>query len=140
MAGRKQTITLGIALAVAILAAVAIVWIAVPLFVLAVFLFAWGLEQKRTEAFVGRLPSGNYLLNALAKIRLDNLPLELRELTAVSFNYTEPIAVLTPAAPVPRPLFAKPRHVRPSGPRPAASSRTMSRAQAVRRANDRIRS
>jgi len=70
MAGRKQTITLGIALAVAILAAVAIVWIAVPLFVLAVFLFAWGLEQKRTEAFVGRLPSGNYLLNALAKLDL----------------------------------------------------------------------
>ena len=70
MAGRKQTITLGIALAVAILAAVANVWIAVPLFVLAVFLFAWGLEQKRTESFVGRLPSGNYLLNALAKLDL----------------------------------------------------------------------
>ena len=68
MAGRKQTITLGIALAVAILAAVAIVWIAVPLFVLAVFLFVWGLEPKRTEEFVGRLPSGNYLLKALAKL------------------------------------------------------------------------
>jgi hypothetical protein len=70
MAGRKQTITLGAALAVAILAAVAVVWIAVPLFVLAVFLFAWGLEPKRTEAFVGRLPSGNYLLKALAKLDL----------------------------------------------------------------------
>jgi hypothetical protein len=70
MAGRKQTITLGVALAVAILAAVAVVWIAVPLFVLAVFLFAWGLEPKRTEAFVGRLPSGNYLLKALAKLDL----------------------------------------------------------------------
>ena len=70
MAGRKQKITLGVALAVAILAAVAVVWIAVPLFVLAVFLFAWGLEPKRTEALVGRLPSGNYLLKALAKLDL----------------------------------------------------------------------
>jgi hypothetical protein len=68
MAGRKQTITLGIALAVAILAAVAIVWIAVPLFVLAVFLFVWGLEPKRTEEFVGRMPYGNYPLKALAKL------------------------------------------------------------------------
>jgi hypothetical protein len=70
MAGRKQTITLGVALAVAILAAVAFVWIAVPLFVLAVFLFAWGLEPNRTEAFVGRLPSGNYLLKPLTKLDL----------------------------------------------------------------------
>jgi len=68
MAGGKQTITLGIALAVAILAAVAIVWIAVPLFVLAVFLFVWGLEPKRTEEFVGRMPYGNYPLKALAKL------------------------------------------------------------------------
>jgi hypothetical protein len=70
MAGRKQTITLGIALAVVILAAVAVVWIAVPLFVLAVLLFAWGLEPKRTEEFVGRLPSGNYVLKGLAKLDL----------------------------------------------------------------------
>ena len=70
MAGRKQTITLGIALASAILAAVAVVWIAVPLLVLAGLLFAWGLEPKRTEEFLGRLPSGNYLLKALAKLDL----------------------------------------------------------------------
>jgi hypothetical protein len=68
MAGRKQTITLGIALAAAVLAAVAVVWIAVPLLVLAGLLFAWGLEPKRTEEFLGRLPSGNYLLKALAKL------------------------------------------------------------------------
>ena len=43
-------------------------WIAVLLFVLAAFLIAWGLEPKRTEAFVGRLPYGNYLLKALAKL------------------------------------------------------------------------
>jgi hypothetical protein len=68
MAGRKQTITLGVAVAVGVLAAFAIVWIAVPLLVLAVFLFAWGLEPKRTEEFVGRMPYGNYPLKALAKL------------------------------------------------------------------------
>jgi hypothetical protein len=70
MAGRKQTITLGIAVAGALLAAVTVVWIAVPLLVLAVLLFAWGLEPKRTEEFIGRLPYGNYPLKALAKLDL----------------------------------------------------------------------
>jgi hypothetical protein len=70
MASRKQTITLGIALAVAVLSALAVVWIALPLLVFAGLLFAWGLEPKRTEEFVGRLPSGNYLLKALAKLDL----------------------------------------------------------------------
>ena len=80
MAGRKQTITLGIALAVAVLAAiVGLMWIAVPLLLIAVLLFAWGLEPKRTEEFVGRLLGGNYILKALAKLELDALPLELRE-------------------------------------------------------------
>ena len=80
MAGRKQTITLGIALAVAVLAAiVGLMWIAVPLLLVAVLLFAWGLEPKRTEEFVGRLLGGNYILKALAKLELDALPLELRE-------------------------------------------------------------
>jgi hypothetical protein len=55
MARRRETITLGIALSVAVLAAVAgsFVWIAVPLLVIAVLLFSWGLEPKRTEEFVG---------------------------------------------------------------------------------------
>jgi len=69
MDDRKQTITLGIAIAVAVLAAAVMrsVWIAVPLFVIAAFLFAWGLEPARTEGFVGRLPyGGNYILKALA--------------------------------------------------------------------------
>ena len=79
MAGRKQTITLGLALAVAVLAALAVVWIAVPLLVLAGLLFAWGLEPKRTEALVGRLPLGNYLLKALAKLDLMLPDRELRE-------------------------------------------------------------
>ena len=47
------------------------VWIAVPLFVIGAFLFAWGLEPVRTEGFVGRLPyGGNYILKALAKLDL----------------------------------------------------------------------
>jgi hypothetical protein len=69
MDDRKQTITLGIAIAVVVLAAAVMrsVWISVPLFVIAVFLFAWGLEPARTEGFVGRLPyGGNYILKALA--------------------------------------------------------------------------
>ena len=71
MANRRKTITLGIALAVAVLATVAsATWVAVLLFVLAAFLIAWGMEPKRTEAFIGRLPFGNYLLKALAKLDL----------------------------------------------------------------------
>jgi len=69
MTGRKQKITLGIALTVAILATVVAVWTAVPLLLIAVLLFAWGLEPARTEAFAARLPyGGNYLLKALAKL------------------------------------------------------------------------
>jgi hypothetical protein len=71
MANRKKTVTLGIALAVAILATVAsAAWITVLLFVLAAFLIAWAMEPKPTERFVGRLPWGNYLLKALAKLNL----------------------------------------------------------------------
>jgi len=36
--------------------------------VLAVFLIAWGQAPERTEAFVERLPGGNYLLKALDKL------------------------------------------------------------------------
>jgi hypothetical protein len=57
MANRKKPIMLGIALAVAVLATVvSAAWITVLLFVLAAFLMAWGMEPKRTEAFVGRSP------------------------------------------------------------------------------------
>ena len=79
MAGRKQKITLGIALAAGILAAFVAVWMAVPLLLIAVLLFAWGLEPKRTEEFVGRLPYvGNCVLRALAKLELDASRLKLR--------------------------------------------------------------
>ena len=73
MANRKKTLTLGIALAVAVLATVAsatAAWITVLLFVLAAFLMAWGMQPKLTEAFDGRLPWGNYLLKASAKLDL----------------------------------------------------------------------
>ena len=49
MATRKQTITLGIAVAIAILAMFVPILIAVPLFVLAALLIAWGLQPRRTE-------------------------------------------------------------------------------------------
>jgi hypothetical protein len=68
MADRKQTIKLGIAGAVAVLAVVGPVWLALPLLVIAAVLFVWGLETKRTEEFIGRLPSGNYVVKALAKL------------------------------------------------------------------------
>jgi Flp pilus assembly protein TadB len=69
MADRRKTITLGIAVAVAVLAAVvSAAWIAVLLFLLAAFLIAWALDPKRMDAFVGRLPFGNYILRALAKL------------------------------------------------------------------------
>jgi hypothetical protein len=81
MANMRETISMGIALAVAVFAAVmgAFVWIAVPLLVLAVFLFAWALEPTRTEAFVGRLPYSNYALKALAKLDLMLPDRKLRE-------------------------------------------------------------
>jgi hypothetical protein len=72
MANMREKISIGISLAVAVLAAVmgAFVWIALPLLVLAVLLFAWALEHMRTAAFVGRLPYSNYVLKALAKLDL----------------------------------------------------------------------
>jgi hypothetical protein len=68
MADRKQKIKLGIAGAAAILSAVSGVWIALPLLLIAALFFAWSLEAKRTEELIGRVPGGNYVLTALAKI------------------------------------------------------------------------
>jgi hypothetical protein len=41
---------------------------AVPLFVLAALLIAWGLRPQGTRTYVERLPGGNYVLKALAKL------------------------------------------------------------------------
>jgi hypothetical protein len=38
------------------------------LLVLAALLIAWGQAPERTEAFIERLPGGNYLLKALANL------------------------------------------------------------------------
>jgi len=58
---------LGITVAVAVLVGLTSVSLAVLLLVLAVFLIAWGQDPKRTEAFVGSLPYGSYLLKGLAQ-------------------------------------------------------------------------
>lgn len=81
MANIRETVSIGISLAVAVLAAVmgSVIWIAVPLLTLAVLLFAWALEPMRTEAFVGRLPYSNHLLKALAKLDLVLPGRKLRE-------------------------------------------------------------
>jgi hypothetical protein len=69
MAGWKQTIILGIVLGVAVLGAVmgSHLWLCLPLLVIAMLLFAWA-QPRNTEEFVGRLPYGNYVLKALAKL------------------------------------------------------------------------
>jgi hypothetical protein len=68
---------LGIIIVVAVLAGLASVWIAVLLLVLAALLIAWGQAPERTEAFFKRLPGGNYLLKALARIDLILWPPDL---------------------------------------------------------------
>jgi hypothetical protein len=68
MANRKKTITLGIAIASAVLAMFVPIIMALPLFVVAALLIAWALQPKSTESFIGRLPYGNYVLRALAKL------------------------------------------------------------------------
>ena len=69
MATKKQTITIGIALGVAVFASITAAWIAVPLWVIAILLLAWGLQPKLVEQYVGRLPyGGSYILKALGKL------------------------------------------------------------------------
>jgi hypothetical protein len=64
----KKIITLGIAVAVAVLAIFVPIIMALPLFLVAALLIAWALQPKSTESFIGRLPYGNYVLRALAKL------------------------------------------------------------------------
>jgi uncharacterized membrane protein YbaN (DUF454 family) len=52
----KKTITLGIAVAVAVLGIFVPIIMALPLFLVAALLIAWALQPKSTEEFVGRLP------------------------------------------------------------------------------------
>ena len=65
----KQMISIGIALAVAVVASLTPALIAVPLWVIAVLVFGWGLQPKAVEKLVGRLPYGSsYILKAFAKL------------------------------------------------------------------------
>jgi len=59
---------LGTIIAVAVIAALTSNLLAVPLFVLAAFLIAWGQAPERTEAFIKDFPYGDSLLKALAKL------------------------------------------------------------------------
>jgi hypothetical protein len=129
MATRKQ-ITLGIALAVGILGALTAVWITVPLFVIAGLLFAWGLEPKRAEESIRRLPFGSsYILKALAK--LDSMLSKLARVTEEQLDeqknvvppdnhdQTSQSAVMQPTAPaIPEPgeLEIEPPDLQPTPP------------------------
>jgi hypothetical protein len=68
----RDRTTLGIALLVAATAVIgkAYPWISILLIMLAVFFIAWGRNQRRMEAFVGRLPAGPYLLTWLQQLDL----------------------------------------------------------------------
>jgi hypothetical protein len=67
MATKKQRITIGIALGIAVLGSITAAWIAVPLWAIAILLLGWGLQPKLVEQYVARIPCGSYLLKALAK-------------------------------------------------------------------------
>jgi hypothetical protein len=66
----RDRTTLGIALLVAAAAVIGKAYpgISIPLIMLAVFFIAWGRDQRRVEAFVGRLPAGSYLLTWLKQL------------------------------------------------------------------------
>lgn len=78
MASRDRT-TLGIGLIVAMLAVSAreYIWLQFPLAILALFFIVWGRAPKGTEAFIGRLPAGGFLLQGLAQIDLVLSPRDL---------------------------------------------------------------
>src|SRR3984893_4932739 len=130
MASRKRIITLGIALASAVLATFAPFLIAVPLYMLAALLIAWDLEPKHTEEFVGRLPYGSsYILKALAK--LDSMLSKLDRVTEEQLDeqknvvapddqdQTPQSAVMQPTAPaIPEPdeLEIEPPNLQPTPP------------------------
>ena len=129
MAKKKNTITIGIALAVVILASITPVWLAVPLWVIAVLLFGWGLQPKSTEEFVGRLPGSSYILKSLAK--LDPMLSKLARVTEEQFDeqknvvapddqdQTPQSAVMQPTAPaIPEPgeLEIEPPNLQPTPP------------------------
>jgi hypothetical protein len=65
LSGRAK---LGIIIAVAVTAGLLSVWLAMLLFLLAMFLIVWGQAPDGTEAFVKGLPFGDSFLRALARL------------------------------------------------------------------------
>src|SRR6266567_7298735 len=93
MAGRDR-ITLGIALFVAGLAVIGpqFPWIEIPLWLFAVFLVLWGRAPRRTEAFIGHLPGGEYVLKALEQLDLVLSPRDReyeQRIRAIIIAYTD---------------------------------------------------
>jgi hypothetical protein len=74
---------LGFTLAIAVLAGLTSGLAGTLVLVLAWLLIVWGQAPERTEAFIGGLPGGNYLLKALARIDSIFWPLDLRERNSV---------------------------------------------------------
>ena len=72
MPRERDRTTLGIALLVAVAAVIGKAYplISIPLTALAIFFIAWGRDQRRVEAFVGRLVAGSYLLKCLHQLDL----------------------------------------------------------------------
>lgn len=68
MQSARDRITLGLAIVVAVVSAMAASWyVAAPLLLVALFLIGWGRSPERTETLVGGVPLiGTTLLNALA--------------------------------------------------------------------------
>jgi hypothetical protein len=66
----RDRITLAIALVVVLVAMIGSYFplVAIQLWLFAAFLFAWGREPRRIEAFIGRLPGGGYILKALERL------------------------------------------------------------------------
>jgi hypothetical protein len=74
---------LGVTLAIAVLAGLTSGLAGTLVLVLAWLLIAWGQAPQRTEAFLERVPGGNYLLKALARIDLIFWPPGSRERNSV---------------------------------------------------------
>jgi hypothetical protein len=70
---------LGITVAVAVLVGLTSGLAGMLVLVLAWLLIVWGQAPERTEAFVGGLPGGNYILKALARIDLIFWPADLSQ-------------------------------------------------------------
>jgi hypothetical protein len=72
----KTTLGIGVLLVATAMIGKAFPLLSVPLVGLALFFIAWGRDQLRVEAFVGRLPAASYLLKILNHLDLIISPRE----------------------------------------------------------------